>query len=152
MNNSQTQLNPGSNGSDFQPSTQNPQTGNTSNLQTQGTSVQPVQTNGASSAEQLYQQADRQPGLSVQTDSYSTNSQVSVRPFEPSSNNGLITVSGSLVILLLIVVIIGRYWRQTPEVVPAPEAVEVAPPPKPATKSPTPKKKTKAQKKRSKRK
>src|SRR5581483_9509383 len=101
MNDANTNLNAGSNANDFQPSTQNPQALGSSSLQTPATGLQPDQTTGAS-AEQLYQQADRQPGLTVQTDSYGGNSPVSVRPFEPHSDSGLITVGSALLIICLI--------------------------------------------------
>lgn len=112
MNTDTTHINPGSSATDFQPTTQNPQQIGGSGVQTTTTNVQP--SGSGASAQELYQQADRQNNLKVQTDNYSTNTQVSVSPMVNSSNNGLVTVTSALVILLAIIAIINYFSRQVP--------------------------------------
>lgn len=110
------QLDPGSNATDFQPTTQNPQSLEGSNLQTPSSNVQPVNSSSSADSNQLYQQADQNGNLRVQTEQYSRGSRVSVSSPEASNNNGLITVTGALLVILIIVMIIGRYWREIPDV------------------------------------
>ena len=117
MVNNTSQLNPASSAGDFQPSTNNPQQIGAGSVQPNTATVQPVQANGGgTSAEQLYQQAERQPNLAVQTDHYSRNSQVSVPSGVSHSNSGLLSVTVALLILLVILVFVRKYWRALPSV------------------------------------
>ncbi|GAC1387425.1 MAG: hypothetical protein NVS1B7_1190 [Candidatus Saccharimonadales bacterium] len=114
MISNQSQLDPASSGRDFQPTTQSPQPTDITSLQTPATNVQPVIQSGttSTSAQQLFEQADRQQNLTVQTDGHSLDSRVSVPASSPHSNSGLITITGTLFLLLIMVVIIKRYWKQ----------------------------------------
>jgi hypothetical protein len=112
MNSDAHQVDTGSKATDFQPTTRNPQEIGGTGVQNTTNTVQ--SSGGASSAQELYQRAERQENLKVQIDGYSTNTRVSVAPDEYHSNAGLFTVTGALFILLAIVAIVMYYDRHKP--------------------------------------
>ena len=99
----------GNNSTDFQPTTQNPQTNVAQNLQQTTTELQPVASGSGLGADQIYQQANTNPNLKVVT----TGQPLPAPPKTSMPNHHLlIWLSGLTLILALISYFLSRSRRK----------------------------------------